>query len=131
MASSPSAAAVVGMGSGGVRRNPTLICTPIMADSVDKMAILMAEAKSVGADLVEIRLDSLKDFNHNSDIKTLILHSPLPTLFTYRCLTYLPPFSFPFLFSIFLFIFLIIGVGQCGKVVSITVMKNRDWMRFD
>ncbi|KAJ6889905.1 bifunctional 3-dehydroquinate dehydratase/shikimate dehydrogenase [Populus alba x Populus x berolinensis] len=84
LASSPSAAAVVGMGSGGVRRNPTLICTPIMADSVDKMAILMAEAKSVGADLVEIRLDSLKDFNHNSDIKTLILHSPLPTLFTYR-----------------------------------------------
>ncbi|KAG6756993.1 hypothetical protein POTOM_037293 [Populus tomentosa] len=84
LASSPSAAAVVGMGSGGVRRNPTLICTPIMADSVDKMAILMAEAKSVGADLVEIRLDSLKDFNPNSDIKTLILHSPLPTLFTYR-----------------------------------------------
>ncbi|XP_011009903.1 PREDICTED: bifunctional 3-dehydroquinate dehydratase/shikimate dehydrogenase, chloroplastic-like isoform X2 [Populus euphratica] len=84
LASSPSAAAVVGMGSGAVRRNPTLICTPIMADSVDKMAILMAEAKSVGADLVEIRLDSLKDFNPNSDIKTLILHSPLPTLFTYR-----------------------------------------------
>ncbi|KAL9353477.1 hypothetical protein Peur_056157 [Populus x canadensis] len=84
LASSPSAAAAVGMGSGGVRRNPTLICTPIMADSVDKMAILMAEAKSVGADLVEIRLDSLKDFNPNSDIKTLILHSPLPTLFTYR-----------------------------------------------
>ncbi|KAF9673305.1 hypothetical protein SADUNF_Sadunf10G0010300 [Salix dunnii] len=84
LASSPSAAAVVGMGSRGARRNPTLICTPIMADSADKMVVLMAEAKSVGADLVEIRLDSLKDFNPNSDIKTLILHSPLPTLFTYR-----------------------------------------------
>lgn len=131
MASSPSAAAAVGMGSGGVRRNPTLICTPIMADSVDKMAILMAEAKSVGADLVEIRLDSLKDFNPNSDIKTLILHSPLPTLFTYRCLTYIPLFvSFSF-FDFSFYFFLIIVVGQCGKVVSIMAMKNRDWMRFD
>ncbi|KAJ6313613.1 hypothetical protein OIU77_014992 [Salix suchowensis] len=84
LVSSPSAAAVVGMASGGARKNPTLICTPIMADSVDRMVILMAEAKSMGADVVEIRLDSLKDFNPNSDIKTLILHSPLPTLFTYR-----------------------------------------------
>ncbi|KAJ6722068.1 SHIKIMATE DEHYDROGENASE [Salix viminalis] len=84
LVSSPSAAAVVGMASGGARKNPTLICTPIMADSADRMVILMAEAKSMGADLVEIRLDSLKDFNPNSDIKTLILHSPLPTLFTYR-----------------------------------------------
>jgi hypothetical protein len=102
-----------------------------MADSVDKMAILMAEAKSVGADLVEIRLDSLKDFNPNSDIKTLILHSPLPTLFTYRCLTYMPLFvSFSF-FDFSFYFFLIIVVGQCGKVVSIMAMKNRDWMRFD
>ncbi|KAG5236069.1 bifunctional dehydroquinate dehydratase/shikimate dehydrogenase [Salix suchowensis] len=84
LVSSPSAAAVVGMASGGARKNPTLICTPIMADSADRMVILMAEAKSMGADVVEIRLDSLKDFNPNSDIKTLILHSPLPTLFTYR-----------------------------------------------
>ncbi|KAJ6430933.1 hypothetical protein OIU84_018441 [Salix udensis] len=53
LVSSPSAAAVVGMASGGARKNPTLIY-------------------------------SLKDFNPNSDIKTLILHSPLPTLFTYR-----------------------------------------------
>ncbi|XP_019181042.1 PREDICTED: bifunctional 3-dehydroquinate dehydratase/shikimate dehydrogenase, chloroplastic-like [Ipomoea nil] len=68
----------------GARKNPTLICAPIMADTVDQMLNLMPKAKASGADLVEIRLDSLKSFNHRPDISTLIQHCPLPTLFTYR-----------------------------------------------
>ncbi|XP_060197864.1 bifunctional 3-dehydroquinate dehydratase/shikimate dehydrogenase, chloroplastic isoform X2 [Lycium barbarum] len=67
-----------------MRRNPTLICAPIMADSVDQMLILMQKAKTSGADLVEVRLDSLKSFNPRPDIDTIIRQSPLPTLFTYR-----------------------------------------------
>uniref|UniRef100_A0A2N9E7U6 Uncharacterized protein n=1 Tax=Fagus sylvatica TaxID=28930 RepID=A0A2N9E7U6_FAGSY len=55
-----------------------------MAESVDKMVINMDKAKQGGADLVEIRLDSLKSFNPNEDLKTLIKECPLPTLFTYR-----------------------------------------------
>lgn len=74
------------MGSGG-RNNPTLVCAPIMAESVDKMVINMNKAKQGGADLVEIRLDSLKSFNPSDDLKTIIKASPLPTLFTYRFMT--------------------------------------------
>ncbi|XVE65687.1 hypothetical protein DITRI_Ditri08aG0019600 [Diplodiscus trichospermus] len=69
---------------GGMRKNPTLICAPIMADSIDKMVIQMAKAKASTADLVEIRLDSLKSFNPSEDLKLLIQQCPLPTLFTYR-----------------------------------------------
>ncbi|CAH1427633.1 unnamed protein product [Lactuca virosa] len=71
-------------GREGIRRNSTLICAPIMADTVDQMLIQMNSAKSYGADLVEIRLDSLKGFNAREAIQTLVKLSPLPTLFTYR-----------------------------------------------
>ncbi|XVF62678.1 hypothetical protein PTKIN_Ptkin09bG0027500 [Pterospermum kingtungense] len=69
---------------GGISKNPTLICVPIMADSIDKMVIDMAKAKANTADLVEIRLDCLKSFNPHQDLKVLINQCPLPTLFTYR-----------------------------------------------
>ncbi|KAL8239046.1 hypothetical protein R6Q59_015613 [Mikania micrantha] len=70
--------------SEGIRRNSTLICAPIMTDTVDQMLVQMNLAKSSGADLVELRLDSLKVFCFREDIRTLIQSSPLPTLFTYR-----------------------------------------------
>ncbi|XP_038700634.1 bifunctional 3-dehydroquinate dehydratase/shikimate dehydrogenase, chloroplastic isoform X2 [Tripterygium wilfordii] len=72
------------IGSGGIRKNSTLICVPIMADSVGEMVIDMGKAKASGGDLVEIRLDSLKSFNPYEDLQTVIKESPLPTLFTYR-----------------------------------------------
>lgn len=55
-----------------------------MAESVEKMVIDTGKAKASGADLVEIRLDSLKVFNPHDDLKTIIRDCPLPTLFTYR-----------------------------------------------
>lgn len=72
------------MESGAVRKNSTLICAPVMAGSVKEMVTQLDEAKSSGADLVEIRLDSLKNFSPREDLKTLIKASALPTLFTYR-----------------------------------------------
>lgn len=51
---------------------------------MDQMLIHLNSAKSSGADLVELRLDSLKVFNANEDVKTLIQSSHLPTIFTYR-----------------------------------------------
>ncbi|XP_024021447.1 bifunctional 3-dehydroquinate dehydratase/shikimate dehydrogenase, chloroplastic [Morus notabilis] len=72
------------VGSQGMLKNSTLVCTPIMGETVDKMIIDMVTAKSSGADLVEIRLDSLKFFDPHEDLKALIKGSPLPTLFTYR-----------------------------------------------
>ncbi|WCJ23565.1 Shikimate dehydrogenase (NADP(+)) [Euphorbia peplus] len=73
-----------GVSVGGAMRNPTLICAPIMGDSVDKMIFDLGKAQSSGADLVEIRLDSLRSFDPNQHLKFLISSSPLPTLFTYR-----------------------------------------------
>ncbi|KAL3634566.1 hypothetical protein CASFOL_021620 [Castilleja foliolosa] len=68
----------------GIRKNDTLICAPLMADTVDQVVELMHKAKSKGADIVEIRLDHLKSFNPHTDIEKLIKQCPLPTLFTYR-----------------------------------------------
>lgn len=58
-----------------------------MGESVDKMLVDMGKAKASGADLVEIRLDSLKSLSPNETLKTLIKECPLPTLFTYRFAT--------------------------------------------
>nr|CAN60561.1 hypothetical protein VITISV_034024 [Vitis vinifera] len=68
----------------GARRNSTLICVPIMADSVDQMLGQIRKAKEVGGDLVEIRLDYLKNFSPRQDLQFLVKQSPLPTLVTYR-----------------------------------------------
>ncbi|KAJ8766460.1 hypothetical protein K2173_022519 [Erythroxylum novogranatense] len=69
---------------GGMRKNPTLICAPIMVETVEKIVADTVKAKASGADLVEIRFDSLKSFNPIDDLDRLIKLSPLPTLFTYR-----------------------------------------------
>ncbi|XP_051129993.1 bifunctional 3-dehydroquinate dehydratase/shikimate dehydrogenase, chloroplastic [Andrographis paniculata] len=67
-----------------VRKNQTLICTPLMADTADQLVELMYKAKAKGADIVEIRLDHLKSFNPRFDVPKLMKECPLPTLFTYR-----------------------------------------------
>lgn len=82
------------MEGGDISRNATLICVPIMAESVDKMVIDAGKAKASGADLVEIRLDSLKSFSPLDDLKTIITECPLPTLFTYRFVTLIMIFHF-------------------------------------
>lgn len=74
------------MKSEGNLKNTTLICAPLVAESVDKMSTDMRKAKASGADLVEIRLDYLKCFTPRRDLEILIKDCPLPTLFTYRFL---------------------------------------------
>ncbi|XP_044498289.1 bifunctional 3-dehydroquinate dehydratase/shikimate dehydrogenase, chloroplastic-like [Mangifera indica] len=68
----------------GVWSSPTLLCTPLMGTTVDQMLIEMRKAKEIGADIVEIRLDCLRNFNPRQDLEILIKQSPLPTLVTYR-----------------------------------------------
>ncbi|KAF5206723.1 Shikimate dehydrogenase (NADP(+)) [Thalictrum thalictroides] len=65
-------------------RNSTLICAPLMGETVDEMLSLMNKAKTSGADLVEIRLDYINNFDAYRDLEVLINMCPLPTLFTYR-----------------------------------------------
>jgi 3-dehydroquinate dehydratase/shikimate dehydrogenase len=68
----------------GARRSSTLICAPVMAETVDQMLIQTRKAKELGADLVEIRLDFLKNFSPRQDLEILFKQCPLPTLITYR-----------------------------------------------
>ena len=69
-----------------MRNNTTLICAPIMGESIDKMKIDIDKAKASGVDLVELRVDYLRNFNPSEDLSILIKGSPLPTLITYRFL---------------------------------------------
>ncbi|KAL8159936.1 hypothetical protein V2J09_001473 [Rumex salicifolius] len=55
-----------------------------MTDSVDQMLVQVRKAKEQGVDLVEIRLDNVKNFTPDGDLETLIKQSVLPTLITYR-----------------------------------------------
>jgi 3-dehydroquinate dehydratase/shikimate dehydrogenase len=56
-----------------------------MGETIDKMVVDIQKAKLNGADLVEIRLDSLTNFNPSQDLNTFIHHyHSLPFLFTYR-----------------------------------------------
>jgi len=56
-----------------------------MGESMVKMIADIQKAKLNGADLVEIRLDSLKTFNPSQDLNTFMQqHHSLPFLFTYR-----------------------------------------------
>ncbi|KAJ6694241.1 hypothetical protein OIU85_004973 [Salix viminalis] len=48
------------------------------------MLMQMRKAKNIGADVVEIRLDCLTNFNPHRDLEILINQSPLPTLVTCR-----------------------------------------------
>ncbi|KAK8470702.1 hypothetical protein PHAVU_003G035000 [Phaseolus vulgaris] len=65
-------------------KNATLICVPIMGETIEKMKIDVQKAKAEGADVAEIRLDSLSNIDPYQDLTALIQHRVLPLLFTYR-----------------------------------------------
>ncbi|WOL12286.1 bifunctional 3-dehydroquinate dehydratase/shikimate dehydrogenase, chloroplastic [Canna indica] len=62
----------------------TLVCVPLVAKTVEQMAVDMATAKSRGADLVEVGLDHLSNFLPRRDLPLLLDNRPLPALVTYR-----------------------------------------------
>lgn len=73
------------MGSVGVLRNTTtMLCVPIMSESVEQMAVDMRRAKAEGADIVELRLDCVKDFRPRRDLETLLFNKSLPVVVVYR-----------------------------------------------
>ncbi|GKE33349.1 bifunctional 3-dehydroquinate dehydratase/shikimate dehydrogenase, chloroplastic-like protein [Tanacetum coccineum] len=72
------------MGSVGVVRNATMVCVPLMSEYVEKMVGDMFEAKIEGADMLELRLDCLKDFYPKRDLPTLLSNKPLPVVVVYR-----------------------------------------------
>nr|XP_043615181.1 bifunctional 3-dehydroquinate dehydratase/shikimate dehydrogenase, chloroplastic-like [Erigeron canadensis] len=72
------------MGSLGVLKSTTMVCVPLMSSSVQQMVNDMYQAKIEGADLVELRLDFLKDFNPKKHLPALICNNPLPVVVVYR-----------------------------------------------
>ncbi|XP_071732300.1 bifunctional 3-dehydroquinate dehydratase/shikimate dehydrogenase, chloroplastic-like [Rutidosis leptorrhynchoides] len=72
------------MGSVGVLTKTTMVCAPLLRHSVEQMVSDMYEAKIEGADLIELRLDSLMNFDPNRDLPTLLSNKPLPVVVVYR-----------------------------------------------
>ncbi|GJN31871.1 hypothetical protein PR202_gb20324 [Eleusine coracana subsp. coracana] len=62
----------------------TLVCVPLVARTVEEMVSDAAVAKSVGCDLVEIRIDFIQGFRPREDLPRLLRGCPLPALVTYR-----------------------------------------------
>ncbi|KAL8231857.1 hypothetical protein R6Q57_001635 [Mikania cordata] len=72
------------MGSVGVLRNTTMVCVPLMSHSVEQLVDDMLQAKNEGADLVELRLDCLSEFNPDQHLRTIVCNRPLPIIVVYR-----------------------------------------------
>ncbi|KAK4410860.1 Bifunctional 3-dehydroquinate dehydratase/shikimate dehydrogenase, chloroplastic [Sesamum angolense] len=60
-----------------------MICAPLMAESVEQMLSDMHQAKMDGADVVEIRLGCISDFQPHRDLKLLLENKPLPVVVVY------------------------------------------------
>ncbi|RWW29858.1 hypothetical protein GW17_00005599 [Ensete ventricosum] len=58
----------------------TLLCVPLVSKTVELMVADMAAAKACGADLIEIRLDHLSNFDPRRDLQLLLGDRPLPAL---------------------------------------------------
>ncbi|XP_021282921.1 bifunctional 3-dehydroquinate dehydratase/shikimate dehydrogenase, chloroplastic-like isoform X2 [Herrania umbratica] len=72
------------MGGTGMLNNSTMICALLMAQSVEQMVKDMHQAKAEGAQLVEIRLDYIKNFQPHQDIQIILKNKPLPVIIVYR-----------------------------------------------
>ncbi|XP_049402413.1 bifunctional 3-dehydroquinate dehydratase/shikimate dehydrogenase, chloroplastic-like [Solanum stenotomum] len=72
------------MGSVGLLKNSAMVCAPLMSTSVDQLIDDMVEAKSQGADCVEIRLHAIHNFHPHKHLQLLFKNKPLPILIVYR-----------------------------------------------
>lgn len=71
------------MGRAGFSKNSRMICAPLMAESVEQMLSNMHQAKMEGADVVEIRLGCISNFQPHRDLKLLLENKPLPVVVVY------------------------------------------------
>ncbi|KAG0592010.1 hypothetical protein M758_1G202800 [Ceratodon purpureus] len=66
------------------RSQKCLICTPLIAKTVNEMLFQLQLAKESGADVAELRVDHITDFNAESDLPLLLKDRPLPVIVTPR-----------------------------------------------
>ncbi|KAJ8760717.1 hypothetical protein K2173_017791 [Erythroxylum novogranatense] len=72
------------MGRVGVITTSTLVCAPLMVESVEQLLSCMPLAKAQGADVVEVRLDYIKNFQPRQDLETILRNKPLPVIIVHR-----------------------------------------------
>lgn len=72
------------MGSIGVLKHTTMICAPLMGHSVEQMVGDMYKAKEEGADIVEVRLDGVKNLRPKEDLEVILKNKPLPVIIVCR-----------------------------------------------
>ncbi|KAF9669378.1 hypothetical protein SADUNF_Sadunf14G0101400 [Salix dunnii] len=64
-------------------KNNLSVCTPLECETAGEMLSSMKRAEAEGADLAELRLDSLS-FSHHSEVEKLIKHRTLPSIVSFR-----------------------------------------------
>lgn len=64
--------------------NRTLLCTSLTAPTIQGMLQEAQEALTAQADIVELRLDYLDQFDPETDLPLLLNQCPLPAIVTYR-----------------------------------------------
>ncbi|GAX76080.1 hypothetical protein CEUSTIGMA_g3523.t1 [Chlamydomonas eustigma] len=62
----------------------SLVATSITATSFEAFMDEMTVASTTGADILELRLDFIQDFDTERDLKRIMSHSRLPYIVTYR-----------------------------------------------
>lgn len=67
-----------------VNSQSSLICTSITADGMQGFLEEIKEAAATGVDLIELRLDFIKDFDPSKDLQTLMSACTVPYVVTYR-----------------------------------------------
>ncbi|KAG8648208.1 bifunctional 3-dehydroquinate dehydratase/shikimate dehydrogenase, chloroplastic [Manihot esculenta] len=72
------------MGPAGVLSSSPMVCAPLMAQSVEQMIADMHSAKKQGADVAEVRLDHINNFQPRQDLETILRNKPLPVLIVCR-----------------------------------------------
>lgn len=77
------------MGRIGFSKNSRMICAPLVAQSVEQILNDMHQAKMQGADVVEIRLDYISDFDPLKDLKLLLDNKPIPVVVVCRYASWL------------------------------------------
>lgn len=62
----------------------TMVCTSVTAPTMAAFLEEIKEAAASGVDIIELRLDCIKDFDPNRDLETLMAATPQPYIVTYR-----------------------------------------------
>lgn len=83
-ASATSSAPAADAGAGWQPSEPTYVCSSVTADSLEGMLAEIGEATAAGVDIIELRLDFLREFDPETHLKALMEACTIPYIVTFR-----------------------------------------------